>query len=119
MTRIAVIGSRNFVSYNRLAQVLYDVIERHPEPHIVSGGAVGTDSLAQKYAEKMGLSITIHYPDWNRHGKAAGMIRNRKIIEDCDIAVAFWVDESKGTAGAIELCRKLGKPVEIVRIDGR
>ena len=57
---------------------------------IVSGGAFGADALAEHYAKWKRLKYKIHRPDWKKYGKLAGFIRNKLIINDCDILVAFW-----------------------------
>lgn len=56
---------------------------------IVSGGAKGTDSLAEIYAEKYQLPLVVFKPDWQEYGRGAGIVRNREIIEAADIVVAF------------------------------
>ena len=59
--KIAIIGSRTFEAYDLLVNALkeYNITE------IVSGGANGADSLAEKYAKENNISAKIFYPDWN------------------------------------------------------
>lgn len=104
--RIAIIGSRSFDNYEYLKKCLLQYITKGS--HIISGGASGADSLAQQFAKEHGLPITIYYPDWNNLGKKAGFIRNKTIIENSDLVVAFWDGESKGTKSSIDLAMKEG-----------
>lgn len=120
--KVAVIGSRSFTSYKLFCNKLYELLG-NTRPHFISGGAEGPDSMAQKYAQEMGYSITIHYPDWLSHqpsdpGKKnpAAMIRNRRIIEECEWVIAFYDDESPGTRGALEMAERLGKKVDVVMV---
>jgi len=107
----AVIGSRAFDFYGLMSYIL----DQHPISAIVSGGAVGADKLSEKYAKENNIPITIFPADWNKYGKSAGYKRNVDIIESCDIVIAFWDGQSKGTWHSIQLAKKLNKHVEIIR----
>jgi hypothetical protein len=110
--KIAVIGSRNFNDYKKLCETLsqYEISE------IVSGGAKGADSLAERYSKEYDIKITIFYPDWKKFGKSAGPIRNKEIIDYCDRVVAFWDGTSKGTKSSINIANRLKREVNIVKI---
>lgn len=112
MRRVAVVGSRTFKDYGLLCKTL----DAHVKPgdEIVSGGAKGADYLAEQYAKERGLNTIIYYPEWDKYGKKAGFLRNEKIVNDCDILVAFWNNVSRGTKSSIDLARKAGKEVFIV-----
>lgn len=108
--RIAVVGSRAFKNWNQLKTVLDDLLEEDDE--IVSGGALGVDSMAQRYAKETGHNIKIYYPKYARFGKPATFIRNKDIVADSHVVVAFYAKGkfgSGGTANSAEWARKLGK----------
>lgn len=111
--KLAVVGSRTVTNYEVVKQVL-DGFEGVTE--VISGGAAGADSLGARWATEKGLKLTVFRPDWKRYGRAAGMIRNKNIIDTADEVVAFWDGQSKGTANSIERARKAGKPLTIVDI---
>lgn len=113
--KVAVIGSRSFDKYSICEKEL-DALLPKETTHIVSGGARGADQMAEKYATRHLLDIEIYYPDWNKHGKAAGFIRNKQIVEASDMVIAFWDGSSKGTKSSIDYARKFNKPVSIVTI---
>ena len=54
--------------------------------------------------------------DWERYGRGAGMIRNKQIIADADVVIAFWDGASKGTKNSVELARKAKKKLAICYI---
>ena len=108
---IAVIGSRNFLNYELLESIL-DSLPKASQ--FVSGGAKGADKLAELYAEKNQIPVVIFKPDWQKYGKAAGVIRNREIIEAAEMLVAFWDGESKGTASSLAFAKKKGMPIHTV-----
>jgi hypothetical protein len=74
---------------------------------IISGGAAGADSLAERYATYWDIQITVVKPDWEKHGKVAGFIRNQEMIDLVpDMVIAFWDGKSKGTADIINRAKK-------------
>lgn len=109
--RLGVIGSRSFKNYDAMVECL-SIFDNITE--IVSGGARGADSIAERYAETHAIPLTIYEADWFTYGKSAGVIRNKKIVDGSDVVVAFWDGESKGTKYTIDLCRKNRVPCHVV-----
>lgn len=73
---------------------------------VVSGGARGADTLGEKWARSKNIPVTIYKPDWIKHGKAAGPIRNRDIIERATHVLAFPSRKGKGTQHSLSLAEK-------------
>lgn len=113
MTKYGIVGTRTFNDYNMLYQSISHIQDM---TCIVSGGAKGTDTLAERYAMEKNIATVIIRPDWNRYGKSAGPIRNRTIVEQSDVVIAFWDYNSKGTKSTIDICRELGKQCYIIDI---
>ena len=110
---IAVVGSRTFRNYAQLARVLEGYIIS-PNDEIISGGAIGADSMAQRWAKENGFDISIKYPKYKVYGKPATFVRNERIVATSDIVVAFYAKghfQEGGTANSAEWARKLGKPL--------
>lgn len=84
---------------------------------IVSGHASGADSLGEKFAADHNLQCELHPADWERHGKAAGPIRNAEMAEVADALIAFWDGQSRGTKSMIDLAKRKGLQVAVVRYD--
>jgi hypothetical protein len=88
---------------------------------IIEGGARGADSLARSVAKELGLQYRTYPANWKEHHRAAGPIRNRKMLkdEDPDRVIAFHndIDSSKGTKDMITISVKAGKPVLLVSYD--
>ncbi|MBE6600545.1 MAG: DUF2493 domain-containing protein [Ruminococcaceae bacterium] len=106
--KVAVIGSRDIHVENLEAYLPQDCEE------LVSGGAVGVDSCAAEYAKEKGIKITVFLPEYERYGRGAPIVRNKKIVDYSDKVIAFWNGSSKGTASVIKYAEKTGKPCEIV-----
>lgn len=47
----------------------------------------------------------------------AAYFRNGLIVQECDVLVAFWDGQSKGTKHAIDLANELGRKVELAGKD--
>lgn len=54
--------------------------------------------------------------DWDRHGRAAGPIRNCQMAQYADALIAIWDGKSRGTKNMIDEMNKCGKPVLIRRV---
>ncbi|MBE6619242.1 MAG: hypothetical protein E7626_05620 [Ruminococcaceae bacterium] len=107
--KIAIIGSRNITVCD---------IEKYVNGanEIVSGGASGVDSCAAVYARANNLKLTVFLPEYERYGRAAPIIRNKKIVDYADKVFAFWDGNSKGTLSVIKYAEKTKKPCEVIII---
>jgi hypothetical protein len=108
--KVAVIGSRNFNNYSLVKETLTKL----DITLLVSGGALGADSLGEQYAKLNNIPTKIFYPDWKKFGRKAGFLRNTDIINESDMVVAFWDGTSKGTLDSIKKAEKLDKKILII-----
>ena len=111
---IAIIGSRDFNNYELLKSSINRILKGKNVKLLISGGAKGTDTLAEKYAIENNYQIKIIKPDWKK-GKWAGLERNTKIVEQSDIVIAFWNGISKGTSNTISKTQELNKQLYIIK----
>lgn len=87
---------------------------------VVSGGCRGVDSWAAEVARARGLAVVEHLPDLDgvrSRGEVARRHheRNRRIVDDADIVLAFVsADRKGGTENTISHALATGKPVEIL-----
>lgn len=114
---LAIIGSRTFTDYSTLCKFIEGYTSLGITiGGIVSGGAKGADSLAKRYADENGIPLLEFIPNWDKYGKAAGMIRNRDIIDAADEVLAFWDGTSRGTKNSIDYARKKKVPVVVAKV---
>lgn len=102
---LGIFGSRTFTNYPLFCSILSQVLAKQVvvgPSIIVSGGAKGVDSLARQWAIDNGRGILEFFPQWEKNGKAAGMIRNRQIRQWSTHGIAIWDGESKGTKDMID-----------------
>lgn len=114
MTRVLVCGGRDF----RDKATGYGVLDRQhaeqPISCIIEGGANGADYIAMRWAEDRGVLCKEFCADWNKHGRAAGPIRNQEMLNVGlpDVVIAF--KGGRGTADMVRRARSAG--VRVVEI---
>ena len=107
--RVAIIGSRNL-------QVKIEKFLPENISLIVSGGAKGIDTLAEEYANENSIAKKIFLPDYKKYGKSAPLIRNKLIVDNSDIVIAFWDGVSRGTKFTIDYAKKQSKKVTVYKL---
>lgn len=113
--KIAIVGSREPGNIN-FAKELEKRINIQSCDTIISGGAKGIDSLAAEYATANGLALVEIRPNYAKNGRGATFIRNREIVDNADMVVAFWNGTSKGTKYTIDYANKKGVTTLIITI---
>lgn len=108
--RILVCGGRDYADYAKVDSIL-DTLK---PTHIIQGGASGADSLAWDYAYVNNLPCTRYPALWKVQGKAAGPIRNQRMLDEGkpDLVIAF--PGGAGTADMVRRARKAGVEVRVV-----
>ncbi len=114
--RVLVCGGRNYgeADNDQAAEVYFAIRDIHDETPIgalIQGGARGTDRCAADFAKELGIKVVTVPADWKTHGKAAGPIRNQRMIDDFkpDLVLAF--PGGRGTADMVARAEKAGVPV--------
>lgn len=110
--RAIVCGGRDYDDEGNLFRALDSI----GPTFVIEGGARGADTLAWRWAKRRLPSenrLTIE-ARWDKHGRAAGPMRNRQMIEEGkpDVVIAF--PGGKGTKNMISQARKAGiKVIEV------
>ena len=112
---LGIVGSRHYENYSEFTSVINQLLAIYGKPNkVVSGGHTdkygniksGADTLAWKWAMENKIPIIEHNAEWDKHGRAAGPIRNKLIINDTDVLIAFVAPNSVGTKNSISLAKK-------------
>lgn len=128
--KLAVVGSRNFKSKERVFKVLDYIHSKREITEIISGGAKGVDSWAKEWALKNKIKVKEFIPDWgdlshpdalvriNKFGKEydskAGIRRNSLIVNSSDRLIAFLFNKSNGTMDSIRKAKKQNKLIKVI-----
>lgn len=103
--KVAIIGSRCFDNFDLTPYIPDNTTE------IVSGGAVGVDTVAKEYAISNNIKYTEFLPEYKKYGHNAPLVRNISIIKHADLVLAFWDGQSHGTKYVIEKCKSMNIPL--------
>ena len=114
--KIAIVGARSFNDYNLFKSYINTYKSLFDIDMIISGGAIGTDSMAYRYAIEYGITFVCHPPKPEDGYPAKFFRRNLRIVEQSQIVLAFPMGKSTGTRHSISLAKKLGKKLYIVEI---
>jgi len=82
---------------------------------VLSGGARGVDRLGEAWAVGHDIPVEVFLADWDRYGRSAGYRRNELMAAHADALAAFWDGTSRGTKHMIEIARKQGLAVRVIR----
>lgn len=117
--KVIIAGSRDITDYNVLlnaASKAYDE-EGIEITEIVSGGASGVDTLAERFAQEMDIPITVMKALWYKNGKynnSAGILRNIDMANsETEALIALWDGKSAGTKHMIDIAKKKGLKVVV------
>lgn len=112
--RVLVCGSRNW--RDGLA-IQRELVKLERGTTVIEGEARGADRFARLTGEALGWPVLRFPADWNRYGKAAGVIRNKQMLDEGkpDLVLAFHEDiySSKGTADMVRQARRYGIEVKV------
>lgn len=117
---VVVGGCRNYENFEELSEFIdfcIKDIKKENELIFLSGGCRGTDILGERYAMERGYKVLRFSADWRKYGRAAGPIRNEKMVQKADLVIAFWDGKSKGTGSLIKYAKKYNKNVKVKTID--
>lgn len=123
--KVAIIGSRTFTDYEKFKEKINELISLVDVfPVILTGDADGADALARKYADRSGFDLIVFKPI-NRYVKDAYNLlandcyyaRNKQMVDNCDILIAFWDGESGGTKMTINYAKSIHVPVKIIQVE--
>lgn len=121
--KVLVCGSRDLADA-WIVYVVLDGIHGHNQrvTELIEGQCPygGADGFGEKWAKARREVMHLPFPaDWDRHGKAAGPIRNQQMLDEGkpDMVLAFVnrpLAESRGTADMVRRARAAGVPTYVV-----
>lgn len=119
--RVLVCGGRKYADRETVMRVLNDVAmidNDRPMPEVgfvvIHGGATGADSLADEWAVINWVDTEVYKPDWKLNGRAAGPIRNQRMIDVGKPTLVVAFPGGAGTADMVRRAKAAGVEVRLV-----
>jgi predicted Rossmann fold nucleotide-binding protein DprA/Smf involved in DNA uptake len=110
--RVAIVGSRHFSDPARVSDYVNSL---PPRASIITGSASGVDAAATKAARERGIPVQVMPASFDEMADATkAAARNQRLIDACDVLVAFWDGSSKGTRSTVERALDSGKEVHVL-----
>jgi hypothetical protein len=109
---IAIVGTRTFTDRERFLKEIEGEVGN--QDVIITGDARGTDALVK---EEFGERAIVFKADWDKENRAAGPIRNQRVVDAADRVIIYWDGISRGSADVLWKARQKGIPIKIIRID--
>lgn len=107
--RLGVTGGRDYGNAVHVAEALNELHKQFGIAVLVEGGAHGLDTLARFWAKGRRIAVETHPADWDKHGKAAGPIRNEEMANAIDALAVF--PGGRGTADMRRRAERKGLPI--------
>ncbi len=118
MMRVLVCGGRDYSDRDHVNNELIRLNhQRGPFFVVIHGAATGADHEAMLWAEMMGIKHKPVAAEWEKHGKAAGPMRNQRMIDEGKPALVIAFPGGNGTADCVRRAEKAG--IEVIRIKPR
>lgn len=120
--RVLICGGRDFSDEQWLKEELCDLVWQRrrfknvpQQVHtIIHGGAQGADQMAANFGLGAGLEVIEFKANWGQHGRAAGPIRNKRMLTEGkpDLVIAF--PGGRGTENMVKQARQQG--IEVIEV---
>lgn len=81
---------------------------------VIHGGARGADEGAAMWGKSEDLKVICFPANWKKHGKAAGPIRNRQMIEEGKPDIVIALPGGRGTANMVQQARAAG--IQVIEV---
>jgi hypothetical protein len=110
--KVLVCGGRDFNDQYLLYSVLGTLHDGKPKiAELIHGAARGADQMAGAWAIQNRVPVRAFPADWDKHGRAAGPIRNEQMLREGkpDLVLAF--PGGRGTAHMCRIAAEAGVPV--------
>ncbi|RVT89267.1 DUF2493 domain-containing protein [Rhodovarius crocodyli] len=112
--RVLVCGGRDYADRQRVFEVLDEYRDRAEV--LIDGGAEGADMLAEQWAMSRDVPMLTFRADWQRHGRAAGPIRNGQMLAQGKPTLVIAFPGGRGTADMVRQARTAGVPVREIGV---
>lgn len=107
--KVVIAGGRDHIPTPQEDRDVLEIFRRNKITEIVEGGAHGVDAWARGLALELGIKCTTFTPNWAKHGRYAGPLRNKSMAEYADAIILLA--GGKGTDSMRREAKAAGKSI--------
>lgn len=112
-----VCGGRDFSDQRMFDIIMSHLVGQRGCPSkLVHGAANGADSLADAWGKRLAIEVVACPADWNKHGKAAGPIRNEDMLIDHKPKLVVAFPGGKGTADMVARANNRRGAIDVIEV---
>lgn len=116
--RMLVCGGRDYDDRDHVWNTLCRIdAERGPISVVVHGCATGADNEGMLWAQALDRKHAPFQADWRLHGKAAGPLRNQRMIDEGRPSLVVAFPGGRGTADMVR--RAKAAKIPVIEVPGR
>jgi hypothetical protein len=112
--KVLVTGGRDYHDIKTIAAWLDGIHDDFQIRQVIEGGADGADRHAREWALRHGVKVITYVADWETYGRAAGVRRNTRMLEESEPDLVLAFPGGRGTADMVRKARK--KKVDLVLV---
>lgn len=112
--RVLVCGGREFTDWQKLSTELDAMHAQTPFTCVIHGAAKGADEMAGAWAALRSIHVEPFPADWKTYRRAAGPIRNKRMLDEGKPELVISFPGGRGTANMVKQARAEGLTVREV-----
>ena len=109
--RVLVCGGRHYQHFRQVRKTLNALNAETPITAIITGGCSGADTFVEEWAKNGNVPVEVYKADWYTYERAAGPIRNAKMLTEGKPDLVLQFPGGAGTADMVRRARAAGVPV--------
>ncbi|HKW73425.1 MAG TPA: hypothetical protein VJQ08_11425 [Candidatus Dormibacteraeota bacterium] len=109
--RVAIVGSRHFAEPDKVTEYVKSLPRG---VSVITGSASGVDAAVARAARELAIPVQVMPASFEELADPArAAARNQRLVDACDVLVAFWDGSSRGTRSTVERALDSGKEVHV------
>lgn len=112
--RVLICGGRDYRNRDQFFNTMDSLDQQYRVSHVIHGCARGADHQAEVWGTLRNKEMLRFPADWNNLGRAAGMIRNKKMLDEAKPQLVVAFPGGKGTANMVQRARL--RNIQVIQI---
>lgn len=108
--RLLICGGRDFLDVEYAIPRIHRLHTAMPVSAEICGLQTGGDSIGRAWAKEVGIPVAEFAAEWKKHGRSAGPIRNRRMLDEGKPDWVLALPGGRGTADMVQAAKDAGIP---------